>query len=63
MVRAKTALKPCPFCGGSGKLHNRKGKYYVECNGDCWAQTKKYTDFYIAIGEWNNMEQEAESES
>lgn len=49
-------LKPCPLCGGSGKLHKRKGKYYVECNGDCWTNTHKYTDAYLAVGEWNNLE-------
>lgn len=49
-------LKPCPCCGMSAKLHKRNGKYYVECNGDCWTQTKKYTDAYLAVGEWNSDE-------
>lgn len=42
---------PCPRCGGTGKLHKKNGKYYVECDGDCWTQTNKYTDIYSAIKE------------
>lgn len=51
-------LKQCPFCGGTGKLRKRNNKYYVECDGDCWTQTNKYTDKHLAIDEWNEMEQE-----
>ena len=53
--------KPCPKCGGKGKLHKRKGKYYVECNGDCWTVTNKYTDAYLAVGEWNSFEWRADN--
>lgn len=51
-------LKSCPKCGGTGKLHKRNRKFYVECDGDCWTQTKKYTSANLAIRAWNEMEQE-----
>lgn len=54
-------LKPCPSCGGAGKLHKRKNKYYVECDGDCWTQTDKYFDAYLAVDEWNNLGQEGDN--
>jgi hypothetical protein len=53
-------IKSCPHCGGTGKVHSRNGKYYVECNGDCWTTTKKYTDAYLAVEEWNKKATDAE---
>ena len=48
-------LKPCPNCGGQAKLHKRGNKFYVECDGDCWTQTSKYSYQEDAIKEWNGL--------
>lgn len=57
-------LKPCPNCGGVGRLTykvKRGGgsrRYYVECVFGCWTATKKYPDPEEAVEEWNKLEKE-----
>ncbi len=58
-------LQRCPNCGGPAKLHRKSGKFYYECDGDCWTQTDKYWLVSDAQAEWNSLkprerEQEAE---
>ena len=53
-------LKPCPFCGGEAKLHKKGNKFYVECDGDCWTQTSKYSYQEDAIKAWNDLERRKE---
>ncbi len=56
-------LKLCPSCRGTGKIHKVRGRYYVECDGDCWTQTSRYEDVFLAINEWNAMADAAQTES
>lgn len=65
-------LKPCPFCGGEGKLMyggegscTAKGKSFVRCE-ECGAMSQKfevspkYSSDELAIRAWNRREQEDE---
>jgi len=53
-------LKPCPFCGGKGKLNDEKGRIYsfVKCT-NCGAETglisvsAEYCSDEKAIKTWN----------
>lgn len=53
-------LKPCPNCGGQAKVHKKCNKFYVECDGDCWTQTRKYSYKEDAVKEWNGLERRKE---
>jgi hypothetical protein len=48
-------MQACPNCGGSPKIHSRRGRYWIECNGDCWTQTSKYWELSDAVAEWNSI--------
>lgn len=48
-------LQRCPNCGGPPKLHNKRGRFYYECDGDCWTSTGKYSTQEGAAREWNNL--------
>lgn len=54
-MRSNSELKSCKNCGGRPIVKHRKGKVYLECNGDCWNQTKKHDSLMEAIDEWNSM--------
>lgn len=56
-------IKRCPNCGGPPKLRRSKGKFYYECDGDCWTQTKKYWSKLEAALEWNSLEPTEEEET
>lgn len=53
-------LKPCPFCGGEGKVffndeacyHGGKGTYYIVC-AECASRGKNGNDEQQAIEAWN----------
>lgn len=55
-------LKPCPFCGGRGKLYKVWSGYSVKCCGDerCHLQAvpfPAYTTKERAIEAWNRRAQ------
>ena len=50
-------LQKCPNCGGSPAVHHyKRKKYYIECDGDCWTQTKKYFSLAEAMLAWNKLQ-------
>lgn len=49
-------VKACPNCGGYPRLKRKRNKFYYECDGDCWTQTKKYSSEYDARLAWNSLE-------
>lgn len=55
----KKTLQPCPNCGGFPKAYKRKNKFFYECNGDCWTQTKKYNTVEEAAEAWNKLKCES----
>lgn len=56
-------LKRCPNCESELVIVNkRKGKYRIECGGDCWTQTNWYWSLEEAIEEWNRIVPQIENE-
>lgn len=62
----KIDLLPCPFCGGTPKIHSfkRNGWWYrVRCVGDCPVHPETYT--YRSLEEvcaiWNHRQKPEES--
>ena len=53
---AEIELQRCPNCGGPAKLHTKRGKFYYECDGDCWTSTGLYSTQEGAAREWNRLE-------
>lgn len=49
-------LQCCPNCGGPAKLCTKRGKFYYECDGDCWTSTGLYSTQEGAAREWNRLE-------
>lgn len=53
---ATTELKSCPNCGCKPKLHKTsRGRFYYECNGDCWLSTNKFWTVNEARADWNRI--------
>ena len=50
-----TDLQRCPNCGGPPKLHQKKNRFWYECDGDCWTQTDKRSTPEAAAAEWNAL--------
>ena len=53
-------LKPCPFCGGEGRINakhyvNGVHKWWVQC-AMCSAQTAAVSDPLFAITKWNRRD-------
>lgn len=52
-------LKPCPFCGGTAKLHRdyrfdfTGAQFYVSCNIGCVRQITPTADRSWAVERWN----------
>ena len=49
-------INNCPNCGARGQLKSKgRGRYYVECAGDCWLVTGKHSTKSAAVDEWNRL--------
>lgn len=62
-MRSSLLPKPCPRCGGSARLKSRRGKFWYECDGDCWTSTRKHTSRSAAAAEWNSLGKEEEPDN
>lgn len=52
----KLDLKPCPFCGGQGKVMIPTGRYltfYVVMCEECRCRTKEFPDKEMAVEVWD----------
>lgn len=64
MSKKTYQLKSCPNCGSRGRMNYKVKKaggprqYYVECDGDCWTATEKYSTPEEAAEAWNKMEKD-----
>ena len=47
-------LKPCPFCGGAGRLEERDGHYLVGCPGGNCPQMMLAESEAEAVAAWNS---------
>lgn len=56
-------LQSCPNCGGAPALKKAKGRFYYECDGDCWTQTHKHSNGQDAAAEWNSLKPTPKEES
>lgn len=45
-------LKPCPFCGGAGKIHLEEGYWFVSCD-NCQSGTAGFYTADDAVDTWN----------
>lgn len=53
---AGTACNCCPNCKSTLiKIHKRRGKYKIECDGDCWTQTGWHWNLLDAFAEWDSI--------
>lgn len=50
----KTAIKPCPYCGGEGHLVRLKDSWYVSCERCHYFYPRETPE--DAIDAWNELE-------